>query len=69
MLLYITLGSNNIPRSKIFYDAVLTTLGLVGHFYSDDEIGYRYPDDKTEPSECRLWILKPQMKLPATCGS
>jgi catechol 2,3-dioxygenase-like lactoylglutathione lyase family enzyme len=69
MLLYVTLGSNDIARSKVFYDAVMATLGLVCHFSSDDEIGYRSPDDVSPPSECRLWVLKPILKLPATWGN
>jgi catechol 2,3-dioxygenase-like lactoylglutathione lyase family enzyme len=69
MLLYVTLGSNDIPRSKIFYDAALAALGLVSHHSSDDEIGYRDADDAAAPSECRLWILKPVLKLPATWGN
>ncbi len=69
MLLYVTLGSNDIARSKIFYDATMATLGLVCHASSDDEIGYRYPADQAPPSECRLWVLKPVLKLPATWGN
>jgi catechol 2,3-dioxygenase-like lactoylglutathione lyase family enzyme len=69
MLLYVTLGSNDILRSKIFYDAALVTLGLVSHYSSADEIGYRYAEDSGAPSECRLWILKPALKLPATWGN
>ncbi len=69
MLLYVTLGSNDIARSKRFYDAALATLGLICHSQSDDELGYRYPSDQTEPSECRLWVLKPHLKLPATWGN
>jgi catechol 2,3-dioxygenase-like lactoylglutathione lyase family enzyme len=69
MLLYVTLGSNDIARAKIFYDATLATLGLVSHHSSDDEIGYRYANDSAESSECRLWILKPVLKLPATWGN
>jgi catechol 2,3-dioxygenase-like lactoylglutathione lyase family enzyme len=69
MLLYVTLGSNDIARAKIFYDATLATLGLVSHHSSDDEIGYRYANDSAEPSECRLWVLKPLLKLPATWGN
>lgn len=69
MLLYVTLGSNDIARAKIFYDAALAKLGLVCHVSSDDEIGYRYAVDKGEPSECRLWVLKPVLKLPATWGN
>jgi catechol 2,3-dioxygenase-like lactoylglutathione lyase family enzyme len=69
MLLYVTLGSNDIPRSKIFYDAALGALGLDCFMSSEDEIGYRPPSDKTAPSECRLWVLKPVLKLPATWGN
>lgn len=69
MLLYVSLGSNDIPRSKTFYDAALSALGLICHVQTDDELGYRYPSDRTEPSECRLWILKPVLKLPATWGN
>jgi catechol 2,3-dioxygenase-like lactoylglutathione lyase family enzyme len=69
MLLYVTLGSNDIPRAKIFYDATLANLGLVCHVSSDDEIGYRSSSDRTEPSECRLWVLKPVLNLPATWGN
>ncbi len=69
MLLYVTLGSNDIARSKIFYDAALATLGLVCNVQTDDELGYRYAADSIAPSECRLWILKPVLKLPATWGN
>ena len=69
MLLYVTLGSNDIPRSKLFYDATLQTLGLLCHVSSDVEIGYRYASDHAQPSECRLWVLKPVLKLPATWGN
>jgi catechol 2,3-dioxygenase-like lactoylglutathione lyase family enzyme len=69
MLLYVTLGSNDIPRSKIFYDAALHALGLVCYVSSEEEIGYRYANDTAELSECRLWVLKPVLKLPATWGN
>ena len=69
MLLYVTFGSNDIARSKIFYDAALGSLGLVCNVHSANELGYRYPDDSTAPSECRLWVLKPLLKLPATWGN
>lgn len=69
MLLYVTLGSNDIARSKIFYNATLATLGLICHFESEDELGYRSVSDAAEPSECRLWVLKPVLKLPATWGN
>ena len=69
MLLYVTLGSNDIARSKTFYNATLATLGLICHFESEDELGYRSTTDSAEPSECRLWVLKPVLRLPATWGN
>jgi catechol 2,3-dioxygenase-like lactoylglutathione lyase family enzyme len=69
MLLYVTLGSNDIPRSKKFYDAALHALGLVCHVDTEEEIGYRSASDSAAPSECRLWVLKPLLKLTATWGN
>ncbi len=64
MLHYVTLGSNDIARSKMFYDATMTALGLVRKVESDDEIGYGAAS--TGPSDCDLWVLRPVLKLPAT---
>lgn len=66
MLLYITLGSNNLSRSQAFYDAVLSPLGLERLVTKDDEIGYGVSGDHRQ---CRLWIVQPFMKLPATWGN
>jgi catechol 2,3-dioxygenase-like lactoylglutathione lyase family enzyme len=65
MLHYVTLGSNNIARSKKFYDAALKPLGLVCRVAKDDEVGYGEPLSE-KPRECRLWVLKPLLNLPAT---
>jgi catechol 2,3-dioxygenase-like lactoylglutathione lyase family enzyme len=69
MLHYVTLGSNDLRRSKRFYDSALAPLGLACNAESADEIGYGYPADRGDARLCRLWILKPVLKLPATWGN
>ncbi|MBB6482815.1 VOC family protein [Rhizobium lusitanum] len=65
MLLYITLGSNDITRSRGFYDAVLLTLGYQCLRESDEEIGYAGEGD----TRCRLWVVKPYDQRAATIGN
>ena len=65
MILYITLGTNNLIRAKAFYDAVMPTLGL--QFLRGDarEIGYG-PKGAPDPL---LWINTPYNDQPATVGN
>jgi catechol 2,3-dioxygenase-like lactoylglutathione lyase family enzyme len=65
MLLYVTVGTNNLERAQDFYDPVLTTLGYVRRVRKDDEIGYGRADDE----RCRFWILYPYDKQEATVGN
>jgi predicted lactoylglutathione lyase len=66
MLHYVTLGSNNLARSKKFYDAALKPLGMVCNVTTDDDVAYGTPSKAGEkPFNC-LWIVRPYMKLPAT---
>jgi hypothetical protein len=53
MLLYVTVGTNNLARAQEFYDPVLKTLGYMRRETEDDEIGYGAEDD----SPCRFWVL------------
>lgn len=65
MLLYFTIGSNNIARSGRFYDPVLETLGI-GRFKTlDHEIGYGAAGE----SRLRIWVATPYDKQPATIGN
>ncbi len=66
MILYITLGSNDLVRSAKFYDAALAPLGYKRLVTKDDEIGYGVEGDHRQ---CRLWIVAPYLKLPATWGN
>ena len=69
MLLYVTLGTNNLERSIRFYDPVMAALGFKRHVTVEDEIGYGPEILPAEPRKCRLWITQPYMKLPATWGN
>jgi catechol 2,3-dioxygenase-like lactoylglutathione lyase family enzyme len=68
MLLYATLGSNDLARSKRFYDPVMKTLGLFCNVSDDTDIGYG-PTPSPDVRLVRLWILKPVLKLPANWGN
>ena len=65
MLLYVTVGTNNIERAQEFYDPVLKTLGYVRQVTKPDEIGYAAEDDV----RCRFWVLYPYDKQEATFGN
>ena len=65
MFLYITLGTNNLPAAKRFYDAVMPTLGFALREEDPDEIGYGAP----APERIRLWVTKPYDGKPATTAN
>ena len=69
MLLYITLGTNDLERSKRFYDPVMGTLGFARHVTRSDEIGYGPIAVTSEARSCFVWITQPFLKLPATWGN
>ena len=55
MLLYITLGTNDLARAMRFYDGVMPCLGLERRFANDAEAGYGEP----APTRIRLWVTQP----------
>ncbi len=65
MLLYVTLGSGDLERSRSFYDPVMATLGFVCLKTDDREIGYGRGDG----SRCRLWVVLPFDGKPASHGN
>ncbi len=75
MLLYITLGTNDLAAAQKFYDATLLTLGIVRRATQDDEIGYgkAVPNSagapEADPNDIQLWITKPFDGRPATVGN
>lgn len=69
MFLYLTLGTNNVNRSRVFYDAVLGVLGLGCHYADESEIGYGLQPAPSQGRKCFLWITKPYLNYPATWGN
>ena len=69
MLLYVTLGSNDILRSQKFYDAALTPLGMYRSYTAEDEVGYGAMNRSPNDRENVLWIGRPYLKLPANWGN
>lgn len=65
MLLYVTLGSNDLDRAQLFYDAALVPLGLTRRRRDDLEIGYASESD----TRCRLWVVTPHNRKAATIGN
>lgn len=65
MLLYITLGTNDLAAATRFYDAVMPCLGLERRFQNEDEVGYGEP----APARIRFWVTRPYDGRPATVGN
>lgn len=65
MLLYLTLGTNDLGRATAFYDAALAPLGLHRCATHEDEIGYASAGN----SRARLWLTRPFDGQTATAGN
>lgn len=65
MYSYATLGSNDIPASKAFYDAVFAPLNIVCRYSYDDALAYGLADSKVPG----LWVVPPFDKRLASSGN
>jgi catechol 2,3-dioxygenase-like lactoylglutathione lyase family enzyme len=65
MLLYTTVGTNDLARAGRFFDSVLPLLGYRRQKESPGEIGYGADDDV----RCRFWVVEPFDGAPATFGN
>jgi catechol 2,3-dioxygenase-like lactoylglutathione lyase family enzyme len=65
MILYITIGTNDLARATRFYGPVMATLGLDLARREADEIGFMAPGD----TRCRLWVTQPYDGRAATVGN
>lgn len=65
MLLYTTVGTNDLEAAGRFYDAVLPCLGYRRQKEAPGEIGYAADDDV----RCRFWVVEPFNREPATFGN
>ena len=61
---YVTLGTNNPARAKLFYAALM---GALGGIMTADHEGYTFCYDL--PDGGRIWITRPQDKGVATFGN
>ncbi|MFO1080007.1 MAG: VOC family protein [Reyranellaceae bacterium] len=65
MFSHITVGSNDVPRAKTFYEALLAPLGLVCRAeFPPHAVGFGRPDFRPQ-----LWVLAPIDKNAATVGN
>jgi catechol 2,3-dioxygenase-like lactoylglutathione lyase family enzyme len=64
MLSHVTVGSNDIPRSRTFYDHVTAALGLACLHQSPGSLGYG-----RQGRGAQLWIVRPLDKKAATNGN
>jgi catechol 2,3-dioxygenase-like lactoylglutathione lyase family enzyme len=64
MFSHVTVGSNDIAKSKTFYDAVTRPLGLMQHANYPEAIGYGTPGGRPQ-----LWIVRPLDKQAASVGN
>ncbi|CAN7196732.1 VOC family protein [Pararhizobium sp. LjRoot238] len=65
MLLYVTIGTNDLAAAGRFYDAVLPLLRYRRQREAENEIGYGADGDV----RCRFWVVNPFDGRPATYGN
>lgn len=64
MFSHVTVGTNDVPKARIFYDALLGALGLVRHADTPEAVGYGKPGGRSP-----VWIVRPLDKQAATAGN
>jgi catechol 2,3-dioxygenase-like lactoylglutathione lyase family enzyme len=64
MFSHVTIGSNDVPAAKIFYDGLLAPLGLVRRADLPEAVGYGKPDTRAQ-----VWIVRPLDKKAASAGN
>jgi len=64
MFSHVTVGSNDVPRAKVFYDSLLAPLGLSRLADHPEAAGYGRPGGRPQ-----LWIVRPLDKNAATSGN
>jgi catechol 2,3-dioxygenase-like lactoylglutathione lyase family enzyme len=69
MLLYVTLGTNDVARARKFYDATLKTIGMTCSVENDDEIGYGDANPPATGRARHFFVTKPYLKAPASWGN
>ena len=65
MFLYITLGTNDLNRTRPFYDAVMATLGASVKHEGTTAVGY----GPAAGDVCTVYVAHPFNEKPATIGN
>ena len=66
MFAFVTIGTNNLKKSSLFYDNILTSLKIKKVLTHERYIGYA----RTRiPGKIELYIIKPHNKKKATFGN
>jgi catechol 2,3-dioxygenase-like lactoylglutathione lyase family enzyme len=69
LLHYITVGTNDLNRAGIFYDATLEPLGMVRKLTNERELGYGLATSDGIARERFFYVTKPFLEYPATWGN
>ena len=65
MFSFVTLGTNNLEKSKSFYNELLSSIGIVIVEEDDRYVGYARKDSKN----IEFYLMKPHNKEEATFGN
>ena len=66
MFAFITIGTNNLKKSSLFYNKILTSLKIKKVLTHNRYIGYAR---SRTPEKIELYIIKPHNKKKATIGN
>ena len=66
MFAFLTIGTNNLKKSSLFYDKILSSLKIKKVFTHNRYIGYAR---SRTPEKIELYIIKPHNKKKATIGN
>ena len=66
MFSFVTLGTNNLKKSKQFYDDLLVSIDIVKAEEDDNYIGYAKKDNI---NNIEFYLMKPHNKKEATFGN
>ena len=65
MFSFVTLGTNDLKKSKLFYDALLKSIDI----FNVEEEGYVGYAKKTSLNKIQFYLMKPYNKQEATYGN
>ena len=66
MFSFVTLGTNNLDKSKMFYDELLYSIGIIKAEEEENYVGYAKKDNL---NNIEFYLMKPHNKKEATCGN